>query len=284
MSMECFTLRNGVRIPALGFGTFQMTDGRICKNSVLAALDSGYRMIDTAACYGNEKAVGEAVAESGIARQDITLVSKVWIQDTGYGRTMDSFEKTLRNLRTDYLDLYLIHMPFGDYYGSWHAMADLLKEKRVRAIGVCNFSRARLADLILGTGIMPMVNQIEMHPFCQQRALRKTMREYSIMPMAWAPFAEGRNGIFSDPRISAIAERHGRTNAEVILRFLMDEGAIVIPKSAHEERIRENAALDFSLDGVETEEMRSLDSGRPLILDTEDPGEAVRLHGITFNQ
>ena len=158
--MEYFTLYNGVKIPSLGFGTFQITDNEICIKSVLTALESGYRMIDTAACYGNEKAVGEAVAESGIARQDITLVSKVWIQDSGYSKTMDSFEKTLRNLRADYLDLYLIHMPFGDYYGSWKAMDELLKDGRVKAIGVCNFSRSRLVDLILGTGIIPMVNQI----------------------------------------------------------------------------------------------------------------------------
>ncbi len=273
-----------MKIPALGFGTFQITDSEVCTNSVLAALKSGYRMVDTAACYGNEEAVGKAIAKSGIIRKDITLVSKVWIQDSGYGKTMDSFEKTLRNLGTDYLDLYLIHMPFGDYYGSWHAMAELLKEQRVKAIGVCNFSQSRLLDLILGTSIVPMVNQIEMHPFSQQKELRKTMEEYSIIPMAWAPFAEGRNGIFSDSRISAIARNHNRTNAEVILRFLIDEKAIVIPKSVHEERIKENALLDFSLTCAETEEMRSLDSGKPLILDTEDPQEAIRLHGIRFKQ
>ena len=243
--MEYLTLFNGVKIPSLGFGTFQITDSAICRESVLTAIEAGYRMIDTAACYGNEKAVGDAVAESGIERHDITLVSKVWIQDSGYSKTMDSFEKTLRNLRTDYLDLYLIHMPFGDCYGSWKAMDELVREGRAKAIGVCNFSRSRLVDLILGTGIIPMVNQIEMHPFYQQKELRETMKEYSITPIAWAPFAEGRNGIFSDRRISGIAEKHGRTNAEVILRFLIDEGAAVIPKSIHEERIRENAALDF---------------------------------------
>ena len=284
MSMEYFTLYNGVKIPSLGFGTFQITDNEICKNSVLTAIESGYRMMDTAACYGNENAVGEAVAESGIDRKDFTLVSKVWIQDSGYRKTMISFEKTLKNLQTDYIDLYLIHMPFGDYYGSWKAMNELLMEGRVKAIGVCNFSRSRLVDLILGTGIIPMVNQIEMHPFCQQKELRETMKEYSITPMAWAPFAEGRNSVFSDSRISAIAKRHGRTNAEVVLRFLIDEGAAVIPKSIHEERIRENAALDFSLDSTEMKEMRALDSGKPLILDTEDPEEAIRLHRITFNQ
>ena len=183
--MEYFTLCNGVKIPSLGFGTFQITDSAICRESVLTAIEAGYRMIDTAACYGNEKAVGDAVAESGIERHDITLVSKVWIQDSGYSKTMDSFEKTLRNLRTDYLDLYLIHMPFGDCYGSWQAMDELLREGRAKAIGVCNFSQSRLMDLILGTGIIPMVNQIEMHPFYQQKELRETMKEYSITPMAW---------------------------------------------------------------------------------------------------
>ena len=282
--MDYFTLRNGIDIPSLGFGTFQITDADICRESVLSALNAGYRMIDTAACYGNEKAVGDAVRESGVAREDIFLVSKLWVQDSGFDKTLFSFEKTLRNLGTDYLDLYLIHMPLGDYMGSWRAMERIMREGMAKAIGVCNFSASRLVDLILTTDVVPMVNQVEMHPFCQQRKLRRTMDEYGIRTMAWAPFAEGRNDIFSNPVIRRIAEAHGKTSAEVILRFLINEGAVVIPKSVHEERIRENADIDFALTEEELETLRSLDEGRPMILDIEDPAEPARLHGIRFIQ
>ena len=282
--METIHLNNGVEMPLEGFGVFQVTDFDVCRKSVLDAIGSGYRLIDTATAYMNEEAVGEAIKESGVNRNDLFITTKLWTQDASYDGAKKALETSLENLGLDYLDLYLIHMPFGDYYGSWKAMDELLKDGRVKAIGVCNFSRSRLVDLILGTGIIPMVNQIELHPFCQQKELRKIMKEYSITPMAWAPFAEGRNSLFSDSRISAIAEKHGRTNAGVILRFLINEGAAVIPKSIHEERIRENAALDFPLDSTEMNEMRALDSGKPLILDTEDPEEAIRLHGITFNQ
>ena len=282
--MEHFTLSNGINIPVLGSGTFQITDSEVCRKSVLSAFREGYRMIDTAACYGNEKAIGDAVSVSGIAREDIFLVSKVWVQDSGFDKTLFSFEKTLRNLGTDYLDLYLIHMPLGDYMGSWRAMERIMREGMVKAIGVCNFSASRLVDLVLTTGIIPMVNQVEMHPFCQQRKLRRTMDEYGIRTMAWAPFAEGRNDIFSNPVIRRIAEAHGKTSAEVILRFLINEGAVVIPKSVHEERIRENADIDFALTEEELETLRSLDEGRPMILDIEDPAEPARLHGIRFIQ
>lgn len=282
--MEHFTLMGGIEIPALGFGTFQITDPEICRKSVLSALRAGYRMIDTAACYGNERAVGEAVSVSGIERKDLFLISKVWVQDSGFDKTLFSFEKTLRNLGTDYLDIYLIHMPFGDYMGSWRAMERIMWEGMARAIGVCNFSASRLVDLVLTTGTVPMVNQVEMHPFCQQRKLRRTMDEYGIRLMAWAPFAEGRNDIFSNPIIRNIAENHGNTSAEVILRFLVNEGAVVIPKSVHEERIRENSDIDFMLTEDEMETLRSLDEGCPMILDLEDPSEPARLHGIRFIQ
>ena len=282
--MEHFTLSNGINIPALGFGTFQITDPEVCRKSVLSAFREGYRMIDTAACYGNEKAVGEAVSISGIPRGDLFLVSKVWVQDSGFDKTLFSFEKTLRNLGTDYLDLYLIHMPLGDYMGSWKAMERIMREGMAKAIGVCNFSPSRLVDLVLTTEIIPMVNQVEMHPFCQQIKLRKTMDEYGIRMIAWAPFAEGRNNIFSNPIIGKIAENHGKTSAEVILRFLINEGAVVIPKSVHEERIRENADIDFTLTEGEMADLRSLDEGRAMILDLDDPAEPARLHGIRFIQ
>ena len=267
--MDYFTLRNGIDIPSLGFGTFQITDADICRESVLSALNAGYRMIDTAACYGNEKAVGDAVRESGVAREDIFLVSKVWGQDSGFDKTLFSFEKTLRNLGTDYLDLYLIHMPLGDYMGSWRAMERIMREGMAKAIGVCNFSASRLVDLILTTDVVPM---------------GRTMDEYGIRLMAWAPFAEGRNDIFANPVIRRIAERHEKTSAEAILRFLINEGAVVIPKSVHEERIKENADIDFTLTEDEMADLRSLDEGRPMILDLEDPSEPARLHGIRFVQ
>ena len=206
--MDTVLLNNGVEMPLLGFGVFQITDHNLCKQSVLTALKTGYRLIDTAACYGNERAVGEAISESGIPRNEIFVVSKVWIQDAGYEKTLASFEKTLSNLKTDHLDLYLIHMPYGDYHGSWRAMEQLLKEKRVRAIGVCNFMPDRLTDLILSHEITPAVNQIELHPFCQQRKLRQLMAQYHIAPMAWAPFAEGQNGIFTDPVLTEIGKQY----------------------------------------------------------------------------
>lgn len=209
-------LNNGVKIPLLGFGVFQITDQEICEQSVLAALKIGYRMVDTAACYGNEKAVGRAIQKSGIDRKKTFLVSKVWIQDAGYEKTKHSFERTLQNLQTDYLDLYLIHMPFGDYHGSWRAMEELYGQGKIKAIGVCNFLFDRLEDLILSHTIAPMVNQVELHPFCQQKKLRQMMREHTIQPMAWAPFAEGQNNIFRNTALSEIGAKYNKTPAQVI--------------------------------------------------------------------
>lgn len=185
--MTSLTLNNGISMPQQGLGVFQIPDAAECRQSVLSALETGYRLIDTAACYGNERAVGEAVKRSGLPREAVFLTSKVWIQDAGYEKTLASFEKTLDNLGTDYLDLYLIHMPYGDYHGSWRAMETLLQAGRVRAIGVCNFLPDRLVDLILTHSVVPAVNQIELHPFCQQQALRQVMAAYHIQPMAWAP-------------------------------------------------------------------------------------------------
>ena len=283
--MDTVLLNNGVEMPLLGFGVFQITDHDLCKQSVLTALKTGYRLIDTAACYGNERAVGEAISESGIPRNEIFVVSKVWIQDAGYEKTLASFEKTLSNLKTDYLDLYLIHMPYGDYHGSWRAMEQLLKEKRVRAIGVCNFMPDRLTDLILSHEITPAVNQIELHPFCQQRKLRQLMAQYHIAPMAWAPFAEGQNGIFTDPVLTEIGKQYGKTPAQVILRWLQQENIIAIPKSVHDERIRQNFnADDFSLSPADMAQISAMDLERSLILDVPNVKEVYRLHGIRFEQ
>lgn len=283
--MDKIELNNGIRMPQLGFGVFQITDQQICKESVKTALKTGYRMIDTTACYGNEAAVGEAIRESGIEREEIFLVSKVWIQDAGYEKTMASFEKTLANLGTDYLDLYLIHMPYGDYHGSWRAMEELLKAGRVKAIGVCNFLPDRLLDLILSHEIKPAVNQIELHPFCQQRALRHLMAQYQIQPMAWAPFAEGQNGIFQNPELAAIGQKYGKTPAQVILRWLRQSKIVAIPKSVHEERIRQNYDVDdFILTEEDISMIEGMDTGRSLILDVPSLNEVRRLHGIRFEQ
>ena len=283
--MNTIQLNNGVTMPLMGLGVFQVTDQQVCKESVLSALKTGYRLIDTAACYGNEKAVGEAVRESGIDRKELFLTSKVWIQDAGYEKTLRSFETTLENLNTDYLDLYLIHMPYGDYHGSWRAMEELYRNGKIKAIGVCNFLPDRLTDLILSHEIVPAVNQIELHPFCQQRALRQIMARYGIVPMAWAPFAEGQNGIFSHPVLTEIGKQYSKTPAQVVLRWLRQEGVVAIPKSVHAERIAQNFAVDdFELSPADMVQIGALDTGKPLILDVPNVNEVYRLHNIRFEQ
>ncbi|WP_295727997.1 aldo/keto reductase [uncultured Bifidobacterium sp.] len=283
--MQKLQLSNGFELPILGYGVYQIDDLAECKRGVASALDDGYRLIDTAACYGNERAVGDALSEAAIPREEVSLSSKVWIQQNGYDGTMQSFEKTLMNLQIDYLDLHLIHMPYGDYQGSWRAMEDLYEQGRVRAIGVCNFLPDRLIDLILSSRIAPMVNQIELHPFTQQIALRKVMAEQGVAPMAWAPLAEGRQDIFDNPVLRRIGQRYGKTPAQVVLRWLTQQGICAIPKSVHEERIRENHNIaDFSLDDDDMHDIRAMDTGEPLILDVDTPEEATRLHGISYTQ
>lgn len=283
--MEKENLSNGVQMPLLGFGVFQITDQKTCEESVLHALRTGYRMVDTAACYGNERAVGTAVKRSGIAREDLFLCSKVWIQDAGYERTKASFEKTIRNLQTDYLDLYLIHMPYGDYHGSWRAMEELYKEGKVRAIGVCNFLQDRLVDMILSHSIVPMVNQIELHPFCQQTELLEVMRKYQVQAMAWAPFAEGRDGIFQHELLEDIGKKHGKTPAQVILRWLRQNKIAAIPKSVHPERIEQNFRIDdFELTASEMEQISKMNRHKSMILEIQSLDEVYRLHSIRFEQ
>lgn len=283
--MDKIRLNNGVEMPLLGFGVFQITDEEECERSVLSALKTGYRMIDTAACYGNERAVGNAVQRSGIPREEIFISSKVWIQDAGYDATKKSFEKTLENLRTDYLDLYLVHMPYGNYHGSWEAMEELYQAGKIKAIGVCNFLPDRLADLILSHKIVPAVNQIELHPFCQQKKLRQLMEKYEIQAMAWAPFAEGQNQIFQNETLTAIGEKYGKTAAQVILRWLRQEEIIAIPKSVHEDRISQNYKIDdFTLSEQDLGKIEKMDTGNSLILDVPSLDEVYRLHGIRFEQ
>lgn len=283
--MDTVELNNGVRMPLLGLGVFQINDFAICKSCVKTALQAGYRLVDTAACYGNERAVGAALQEADVKREEVFLVSKVWIQDAGYERTMLSFKKSLSNLHTDYLDLYLIHMPYGDYHGSWRAMEELLHEGRVKAIGVCNFLPDRLLDLVSSHEVRPMVNQIELHPFCQQRELRGLMEQYKIQPMAWAPFAEGQRKIFQNPELAAIGEKYGKTPVQVILRWMVQSRIVTIPKSVHGERIRQNFAIeDFVLSPQDMAVIENLDTGRSLILDVHSLNEVRRLHGIRFEQ
>lgn len=283
--MDTVQLNNHVQMPLLGLGVFQVTDQAACKESVQMALKTGYRLIDTAACYGNERAVGEAVKDSGISRAEVFLTSKVWIQDAGHDKTMRSFEKNLENLQTDYLDLYLIHMPYGDYHGSWRAMEELYRAGKVRAVGVCNFLPNRLVDLILSHEVVPAVNQIELHPFCQQRKLRRVMEQYHICPMAWAPFAEGQDGIFQHPVLAKIGAQYGKTPAQVILRWMRQSNIITIPKSVHAERIRQNFDVDdFVLSAKDMEQVGKLDRGHSLILDVPNLDEVYRLHNIRFEQ
>lgn len=283
--MKKIQLNNGLAMPLKGLGVFQVTDENVCEQTVLQALNIGYRMIDTAACYGNEAAVGSAIAKSGIDRKDIFLVSKVWIQDAGYEKTKKSFFKTLENLKTDYLDLYLIHMPYGDYHGSWRAMEELYREGKVKAIGVCNFLEDRLVDLILSHEIVPAVNQMETHPFCQQKKLREVMNKYDIKLMAWAPFAEGRDNIFQSEVLSAVGAKYGKTTAQVILRWLIQSDTIAIPKSVHENRLRENFAIDdFVLHDDDMKRIENMDRKESLILDITSLDEVYRLHNIRFEQ
>lgn len=282
---ESIQLNNGIAMPLFGLGVFQITDQKQCEKVVMEALEMGYRMVDTAACYGNEKAVGAAIQKSGISREDIFISSKVWIQDTGYEKTKESFEKTLYNLGTDYIDLYLIHMPFGDYHGSWKAMEELYESGRIRAIGVCNFMEERLMDLILSHRFLPAVNQIELHPFCQQKTLRSLMDKYKIKAMAWAPFAEGQNQIFFNPNLTEIGGYYGMTPAQVILCWLKQNSIIAIPKSVHKERLQENyLSNQFLLNGIDVERINDMDYGRSLILDLNSADEVLRLHKIRFKQ
>lgn len=283
--MDRIILNNGIDMPLLGFGVFQITDEKLCEESVLKALKTGYRLIDTAACYGNERAVGNAVKKSGISREEIFISSKVWIQDAGYEATKKSFEKTLDNLQTDYLDMYLVHMPYGNYHGSWEAMEELYLEGKIKAIGVCNFLQDRLVDLILSHDVVPTVNQIEMHPFSQQKDLRSVMEKYDIKTMAWAPFAEGQNSIFKNEILSEIGEKYGKAPVQVILRWLRQMKIIAIPKSVHEERIRQNYDVDdFKLSMQDMEKIEQMDTGKSLILDVSSLDEVYRLYNIRFQQ
>lgn len=283
--MEKIKLANGYEIPLLGFGVFQITDLKLCEESVSSALKTGYRLFDTAACYGNERAVGNALKKSGLSREEVYISTKVWIQDAGYDETMRSFYKSLNNLQTDYLDLYFIHMPYSDYHGSWRAMEDLYVQGKIRALGVSNFRADRLVDLILSHHVRPAINQIELHPYCQQQDLLQVMEKYGIKAMAWAPFAEGRNGLFADKTLIEIGTKYGKSSAQIVLRWLTQCGIVAIPKSVNADRIKTNFDIwDFTLSPAETARITAMDLRKNLILDTESVSEICRLYSICFQQ
>ncbi|BEG98468.1 2,5-diketo-D-gluconic acid reductase [Bacteroides sedimenti] len=272
MIMQKVILNNGIEMPILGFGVYQVTDDEECERSVYDAIAAGYRSIDTAAAYGNEEAVGKAIKRSGVAREELFITTKLWIQDAGYESTRNAFERSLRNLQLDYLDLYLIHQPFGDVYGSWRAMEELYQEGKIKAIGVSNFQPDRLMDLILHNKVVPAVNQIETHPFCQQIETAKFLQENKVQIESWGPFAEGRNNIFQNELLLSIAQKYRKSVAQIILRWLTQKGIVVIPKSTHKERIIENFNIfDFELAPEDMDAIVALDMNRSSFLDHRDP-------------
>ncbi len=282
--MEYVTLNNGIRMPKLGYGVYQ-TPAEDTKRCVLDAIDVGYRSIDTAQAYYNEEGVGDALAESGLPREEFFLTTKVWITSAGYEKARASIEESMRKLRTDYLDLLLIHQPFGDYYGSWRAMEELYSEGKIRAIGVCNFYPERLADLCENAKIPPAVNQVELHPFFAQAEALDNMKEYKVQPEAWGPLAEGNHNIFSHPILSQIGKKYGKTAAQVALRWNTQRGVVIIPKSTHRERMEENLNIwDFSLTQEEMNEISKLDIGHSKIVDHSSPKTAKWLNGWKIHE
>lgn len=271
-------LNNGVQMPLLGFGVFQITDAEECERSVTDAINVGYRLIDTAASYGNEEAVGKAIQRSGVPRDELFVTTKLWIQDAGYESTKQAFERSLRRLQLDYLDLYLIHQPYGDVHGSWRAMQDLYREGRTRAIGLSNFQPDRVMDIIVHHDVVPMVNQIETHPFNQQIETQKFLQENGVQIESWGPFAEGRNNIFANALLQSLADKYQKTIAQIILRWLTQRGVVAIPKSVRKDRIEENFAIfDFELSADDMAAIATLDTKTSSFFDHRDPAMVKRL-------
>ena len=270
--MQKVLLNNGVEMPLLGFGVFQVTKAGECEQSVYEAIRTGYRLIDTAASYGNEEEVGKGIKKSSVAREELFITTKLWIQDTGYESTKKAFEKSLKRLQLDYLDLYLIHQPYGDIYGSWRAMEELYREGRMRAIGVSNFQPDRIMDLIIHNKVVPAVNQIETHPFCQQIETQKFLHENNVHIESWGPFAEGKNNIFHNELLLSIAGKYKKSVAQVILRWLTQRKIVAIPKSVRKERIAENFNIfDFELSAEDMDSLVALDTKKSLFFDHRDP-------------
>ena len=282
--MKYLELNNGVKMPQEGFGVFQITDLTQCRDAVIEALETGYRLFDTAAAYNNEAAVGEAIRLSGVKRENLFITTKIGMDSIGEQKTKDAFERQMKLLGLDYLDLYLVHMPWGDYYGAWRTLEALYKEGRIRAIGVSNFSPERLMDLKYNFDIIPAVNQIEFHPLYQREDELKFMRDLGIQPQAWAPFAEGFRGMFTNPVLNVIAQKHGKTVGQVILRWNIQRGVAIIPKTVRKERMKENISIwDFELDSDDMKAIATLDLGHPQMLRTNDPSEVQRVYEFSKN-
>jgi 2,5-diketo-D-gluconate reductase A len=270
--MQNVILNNGVEMPILGFGVFQMNDPKECEQAVYDALMAGYRLIDTAASYLNEEAVGRAIKRSDVPREELFITTKLWVQDAGYENTKKAFAKSLDRLQLDYLDLYLIHQPFGDVHGSWRAMEELYREGKIKAIGVSNFHPDRLIDLIIHNEVIPAVNQVETHPFNQQVESAHFMKENNVQIQSWGPFAEGKNEIFQNEVLVSIAEKQNKSVAQVILRWLTQRGVVAIPKSVRKERISENFHIfDFELTQEDMEKISTLDTNQSLFFSHRDP-------------
>ena len=278
--MEYITLNNGIKMPMEGFGVFQVPDPKQCEQAVLDAVSVGYRLIDTAASYRNEEAVGAAIAKSGICREDLFITTKLWVSDASYEGARKAFEASLQKLGLEYLYLYLLHQPMGDYYGAYRAMEELYKEGRIRAIGVCNFYPHVLADFCETVEVIPAVNQIELHPFFQQPDALALMKEYEVQPEAWGPFAEGKHDIFTNPVLTEIGAKYGKSAAQVILRWNVQRGVVVIPKSVHKNRMEQNINIwDFQLTDEEMAAIAPLDIGHSEIVNHFDPNFVKALHG-----
>ncbi len=283
--MEFITLNNGVKMPLEGFGVFQVPDSAQCEQAVLDAIASGYRLIDTAAAYMNEKAVGKAIKKSGVPREELFITTKLWVQDASYEAAKKAIQTSLDNLGLSYLDLYLIHQPMGDYVGAYRAMEEAYKEGKLKAIGVCNFYPHRLADLCETVEVIPAVNQVELHPFFQQENALALMKEYGVVPEAWGPFAEGNHGIFTHPVLTAIGQKYGKSAAQVALRWNVQRGVVVIPKSVHKERIEQNMNIwDFQLSDEDMAEIAKLDIGHSEIVDHSDPAFVKMLHNLKVHE
>ena len=279
--MEYVTLNNGIKMPMEDFGVFQVPDPSQCEQAVIDAIECGYRLIDTAAAYMNEEAVGAATAKSGVPREELFITTKLWVQDASYEGAKQAVKASLKKLGTDYIDLYLIHQPLGDYVGAYRAMEEMYKEGTLKAIGVCNFYPHRLLALCETVDVIPTVNQIELHPFFAQENAIELMKQYGITPEAWGPFAEGNHGIFTHPVLTEIGNKYGKTAAQVALRWNIQRGVVVIPKSVHKERMEQNFDVwDFTLNDSDMEKIAALDLGKSEIVDHTDCGFIKMLHEL----
>lgn len=282
--MNEILLNNGVKMPQLGFGVFQVMDAAVCEQAVLDAISSGYRLIDTAAAYFNEEAVGAAIKKCGVPREELFITTKLWVQDASYAGAKAAVETSLQKLGLDYIDLYLIHQPMGDYFGAYRAMEELFAEGKLRAIGVCNFAPAIFANLCETVQVTPAVNQVELHPFFQQEDALAWMKEYGTQPEAWAPFAEGKFDIFTHPVLTEIGAKYGKTAAQTALRWNIQRGVVVIPKSVHKERMEQNMDIwDFALSQEDMEQIAKLDMGHSEIVNHNDPSFVKALMGMKIH-